>query len=210
MLFLILSMLCSITAPTDVVEHLSQPLFTSLSVPVKITRVHLNPQEEEIYKEYIYKQDDKIRIDVDYGDSTITTFVYDGKNGYKKGRLLPKTGSLEMVLYGCTCGYLQRMEKTTTDLYGGSDVLLATGRQGNRLYLDYVNHLPIRYEFRNTIAEFKEYKKIDGFGEVPFLTVKGGKLNGVVEIVRITDIENLVAIPRNFFSIPKRKIKTLD
>jgi len=212
MILLIFSLVFGSITSSDVVKNFSDAAFAPANNPIKITRVHYSADMDEMYSEYIYKHNDRIRIDADYGDTTVTTFVYDGKTGFSDGRALTKTGSLEAVLYGCSCGcgYLQRMEKTTTGLYGGSDALLVTGRQGNRLYLDYVSHLPIRYEFRNTVAEFKEYKKVDGFGEAPFLIVKSGKLDGVAEIVRITDIENLVVIPRNFFSVPKPKEQTLD
>lgn len=209
MLFLIFSLIVCFTTSTDVVEHLMKSVFAPSKTPIKITRTHLNPQEKEIFKEYIYKQGYKIRIDVDSGDSIITTFVYNGKTGFIEGKPISRIVSLEMVLYGCKCGYLSAMEKTSFSLYEGREAILVSGKQGNKLYLDYGTLLPMRWEFMNKTVVFKEYKKIDGLGKVPFLIVKSS-LDEVDEITRITDVEKQVSIPRNFFSVPKQEIETLD
>ena len=210
MLFLIFSLIVCTITPTDIVEYLTNSVFAPSNTPLRITRIHLNPQEEEISKEYVYKYGDKIRIDVDLGDSTITTFLYDGKTGFKKGKPLSTIGSLEMVLYGCTCGYLSAMEKSSVSLYEGREVLCTTGKQGNILYVDYRTNLPLRFEFHNNVVEFEEYKTIDGLGKIPFLIVKRRR-HEVVEIIRITDVENQINIPVNFFSVPKlREGELLD
>jgi len=215
MLLLIFSLIVCTITPTDIVEYLTNSVFAPSNTPLRVTRIHLNPQEEEIskeyiYKEYIYKDGDKIRIDADFGASTITTFVYDGKTGFKKGKPLSTIGSLEMVLYGCTCGYLSAMEKSSVSLYEGREVLCTTGKQGNILYVDYRTNLPLRFEFHNNVVEFEEYKTIDGLGKIPFLIEKR-RGNEVVEIIRITDVENQINIPVNFFSVPKlREGELLD
>ncbi|MCK4576156.1 hypothetical protein KAU34_07090, partial [candidate division WOR-3 bacterium] len=170
----------------------------------------------EIYKEYIYKDNDRIRIDADYGNETVTTFVYDGKTGYKinltpleeKVSILSKVESLEMILYGYRRGYLSTIEETSDSYYNGRYVVLATGRQGNKLYLDSGTHLPVRFEWLNEVVEFEEYNEIDGLGEVPFLIVK--TIDGVPEILRITDIQKQVSIPKNFFSVPKQEVEIVD
>jgi hypothetical protein len=203
MLFLIFSLIFSVTTSNDIVDNLKESIFSSSKTSVRVTRTHINPAGEEIFKEYIYKQDDKIRIDEKFGLSTITTFIYDGKTGYSEGRQLLKTGSLEKVFYGCACGYLLAIDEISSSYLGSRAVTLATGRQGNRLYLDYRTQLPIRYELRNKIVEFKNYEEIDGLGKIPFLIVKSGKKGGVAEIIRITEVNEKVSIPVNFFSVPK-------
>ena len=202
MLFLIFSLIFSITTSKDIVDNLGKPLFTSSNTSIRITRTHFNPHGEEIFKEYIYKQADKIRIDEEFGDMTVTTFIYDGKTGFIEGDRLSKTRSLEKVLYGCACGYLSAIEEISSSNYRGSSVILATGRQGNKLYLDYNTNQPIRYELRSKVVEFKEYKNIDGLGKLPFLIRISGK-NGVAGVIKITDQNTQISIPRNFFSIPK-------
>ncbi|MCK4235426.1 hypothetical protein KAX75_13435, partial [candidate division WOR-3 bacterium] len=67
MLLLIFSLIFCTTTSTDIVNNISASVFASTSTTIKITRTHLNPNEDEIYKEYIYKENDKIRIDVDFG-----------------------------------------------------------------------------------------------------------------------------------------------
>ena len=203
MLFLIFSLIFSITTSKDIVDNLKESLFSSSNTSIKVTRTHTNRQGEEIFKEYIYKQGYKMRIDVYFGDSTITTFVYDGKTGYIEGKRLSKVESLEKVHYGCACGYLLGIDEISSTYLGTRAVTLATGRQGNRLYLDYRTQLPIRYELRNKIVEFKDYEEIDGLGKIPFLIVESGKKGGVAEIIRITDVKKKVSIPVNFFSVPK-------
>ncbi|MCK4584329.1 hypothetical protein KAU13_02825, partial [candidate division WOR-3 bacterium] len=106
-------------------------------------------------------------------------------------------------------GYLLAMEKTSFSLYEGREIILVSGKQGNKLYLEYGTLLPMRWEFTNKTVVFKEYKKIDGLGKVPFLIVKSS-LDEVDEITRITDVEKQVSISRNFFSVPKQEIETLD
>lgn len=208
MLFLIFSLIFSITTSADVIESLIKPVFAPINTPLRITRTHTNPDGEEIFKEYIYKRGNKIRIDSKFGDSTITTFVYDGKTTFIKGIRPTKIGSLEMVFYGSTCGYLSAMEKISPSTEGGA-ALLATGRQGNKLYLDYNTYLPKKYELQDRVVVFKEYKEIDGFGKIPFLIVKSFK-NKVVEITRITDVSKLASIHSNFFSIPKQEGEPFD
>ena len=203
MLFLIFSLIFSITTSKDIVDNLKKSIFSSSKTSVKVTRAHINPDGEEIFKEYIYKQGDKIRIDEKSGLSTTTTFIYDGKTGYIEGKQLSKVESLEKVHYGCACGYLLAIDEISPTYLGTRAVTLATGRQGNRLYLDYRTQLPIRYELRNKIVEFKDYKEIDGLGKIPFLIVESGKKGGVAEIIRITDVNEKVSIPVNFFSVPK-------
>ena len=209
MIFLILSLIISTTNPSDFVRSLSETLFSPLSSPVKITRTHLNPEEEELFKEYIYKDDNKIRIDIEYGDETVTAFVYDGKTGFEQGREISETGSLELLLFGSSSGYLSAMDKSSVSRYEGRDVILITGRQGNKLYLDYSTNLPFRYELRNKVISFSEYKTIDGFGNVPFLIV-ANKASRVGEIIRITDVEKQVLIPANFFSVPEQNNESFD
>ncbi len=210
MLLLIFSLIFCTTTSTDIVNNISASVFASTSTTIKITRTHLNPNEDEIYKEYIYKENDKIRIDVDFGDSTITTFVYDGKTGYKDGKALSKAGSIEMVLFGCPCGYLSAMEQIYESDYEETAAIFATGRQGNKLFLDYKTHLPIRYELNNKSVVFGKYKKIDGFGNFPFFMAKTGP-DGVAAITRITDVEKMIILPANFFSVPRHSdTETLD
>ncbi|MBA7602839.1 hypothetical protein ES703_09935 [subsurface metagenome] len=206
MLFLIFSLIVCTTTPTDIIEHLTKSVFAPSNTPMRVTRTHLNPQEDEIFKEYIYKQGYKMRIDVDFGDSTITTFVYNGKRGFNRGGALSKIGSLEMVLFGRRCGYLGTMEKISFPSYEARDNLLATGRQGNKLYLDYRTYLPIRFEWINKVVLFEEYKTIDGLGDIPSLIVESS-IDGVDEIIRITDVDIHVIIPANFFSVPKQRWK---
>ncbi|MCK4584920.1 hypothetical protein KAU13_05835, partial [candidate division WOR-3 bacterium] len=106
-------------------------------------------------------------------------------------------------------GYLLAMEKISVSHYEERDVVLAEGKQGNKLYLDYKTRLPMRYELKNKVVVFEEYKTINGLGKFPFLIVT--RLNNeVVAITRITDVEKQVSIPRNFFSVPKQEIETLD
>ncbi len=203
MLFLIFSLIFNISTSENIVDNLKESLFSSSNTSIKVTRTHTNRQGEEIFKEYIYKEGDKIRIDEDFGKSTITTFVYDGKTGYIEGKPISKTGSIEIVRYGYACGYLLAIDEISSSHLGTRAVTLATGRQGNRLYLDYKTQLPIRYELRNKIVEFKDYEEINGLGKIPFLIVKSGKKGGVAEIIRITDVNEKVSIPVNFFSVPK-------
>ena len=86
MLAVIVSLIFLAATSGDVVESLSDAAFAPVSNPLKITRVHYNPQEEEVYREYLYKDNDKIRIDLEYGNGEIyTVFVHDGKTGYIDG-----------------------------------------------------------------------------------------------------------------------------
>jgi hypothetical protein len=210
MIPLIITLIFCATTWADVAKTVSTPVFASSPIPVKITRTHLSPDGDEIYNEYIYKDGDKIRIDMEYGVETITLFVYDGKTGYRDGKRLMQTGSAEMVLYGCDCGYLSAIDKIYEYTLNGKLVLLAEGRQGNRLYLDYKTHLPIRYEWYEMVIEFDEYKTIEGFGRVPFLITKTGS-ESEPAISRITDIVTMVRLPANFFSVPKPSdTETLD
>jgi hypothetical protein len=94
------------------------------------------------------------------------------------------------------------MEEISSSNYRGSSVILATGRQGNKLYLDYNTNQPIRYELRSKVVEFEEYKDIDGLGKLPFL-IRISSKKGVAGVIKITDLNKQISIPRNFFSIPK-------
>jgi hypothetical protein len=217
MVYLILSLIFATSQSNDVVNSLVESVLAPASSPIKITRTHMNSESEELFKEYIYKDGDKIRIDKDYGDSTVTTFVYDGKTGYKinlepveeKVSVLPQVESLEMILYySFRKGYLSTIEKISDSYYNGRYVTLATGRQGNILYLDSRTHLPVKFEWLNEVVEFEEYNKIDGFGEVPFKIAK--TIDGATEMLKITDIQEQVSIPKNFFSVPKFEVETAD
>lgn len=210
MIPLIVTLIFCATTFADVAKNITTPVFASSPLPVKITRTHLSPDGDEIYNEYIYKDGDRIRIDMEYGLETVTLFVYDGKTGYRDGKALIKKGSAEMVLYGCDCGYLSGIDKIFEYTLESKLVLLAEGRQGNRLYLDYKTHLPIRYEQYGMTIEFSEYKTIEGFGKVPFLITKTGSESDAA-ITRITDIVTMVQMPANFFSVPKTEDReTLD
>lgn len=209
MIYLILSLIFAASPSKDAVNNFVESVFAPASTPIKITRTHMTPEKEKLFKEYIYKDGDKIRIDEDYGDSTVTTFVYDGKTGYKHGRPISTTGSLEMILYGCNCSYLSALEKDTVSQLEGRNVLLAKGKQGNKLYIDKSTKLAIQFELRGKTAKFDEYKSVDGFGNIPYLVIveKGGKVS---EIIRITDVANQVIVPGNFFSVPKPDIEILN
>jgi hypothetical protein len=202
MIFLILTLLLA-ASPQDVVTSLAESALAPSNEPMKITRVHFNPQEDELFKEYIYKDGYRIRIDVDYGDSTYTSLVYDGKNGYINGRMKSKAACLEVLLFGSRCGYLSTIEYTNDGYYNGRSVTLATGKQGNRLYLSAVTGLPMRFEWMNEIVDFTEYNDVQGFGSIPFLIVKTRDQS--VEIIKITGVQKPVSIPRNFFSVPTQE-----
>jgi len=208
MFFLILSMIFTFTTSTDFVNKLTEPVFAPSKTPVKVTRTHFDADGNELFKEYIYKEDNKIRIDHKLGEKTETVFVYNGKTGYRDGIEIPHIQSAEMVLYGCTCGYLETIDNITNE----SNELVAEGRQGNRLYIAYDTDLPIKYQFRSKTVEFTDYRNVDGFGKMPFLIKISGK-KGLAETIKITDIESPVVLPINFFSVPKlskKMIKTLN
>ncbi len=209
MILLIFSLIFGSTTSIDVVKNLTDVVFAPVNSPVKITRTHYTADNDEILSEYIYKDNDRVRIDTDYGDKTVTTFVYDGKTGFEQGKKITETGSLEILLFGCSYGYLSAMDKSSVSRYEEKDVILITGRQGNKLYLDYSTHLPFRYILRNKVISFSEYKTIDGFGKVPFLIIEGDT-DEPTEIIRITDVEKQALIPINFFSVPKPEEKTVD
>jgi len=209
MILLIFSLVFGSITSSDVVKNFSDAAFAPANNPIKITRVHYSADMDEMYSEYIYKDGDRIRIDADYGDTTVTTFVYDGKTGFSDGRALAKTSSLEAVLYGCSCGYLSGLEKASLSMYDGSNAVVVSGRQGNKLYLDYNTHLPFAYELKTKRVEFNDYKKLDGLGNIPYKVVISG--NGeTAEIIEIQDVRNEIPIQKNFFSVPKPKEKTLD
>ncbi len=208
MLVLILSLIFSATS-ANVVESLIQDAFAPVTIPLVIRRIHLNPQEEEIYKEHIYKDGDRIRIDIEYGDETVTAFIYDGKTGYRDGRTISPEGSMETLLFGCACGYLTGMERKETIWYEGRDVIHATGRQGNEVYIDLKTLLPIKYELRGRVVIFDEYKKVDGIGNIPYSIVQS-RDNEVIAITRITDTHRRTSLPSNFFSVPKQDVESFD
>jgi hypothetical protein len=210
MLAVIASLIFLATTSSDVVETLSDAAFAPVSAPLKITRVHYSPQEEEVYREYVYKDKDKIRIDVEYGDGqSYTRYVYDGKSGYIEGGTVTREASIEMILFGCTCGYLGGMEKVTSVYHEGVDAVYATGKQGNELYLNTETKLPLRYEHDTRTAVFDEYTEVEGIGLMPFLIVEM-RLNEIVEITRIAGVERRVSLPRNFFSVPQQEVETLN
>lgn len=209
MVYLLLSLIFAASPSQDAVKNFVESVFAPASTPIKITRTYMNQEKEELFKEYIYKDGDKIRVDRDYGNSTETIFVYDGKTGYKDGRPISSTGSLELILYGCNCGYLSALEKDTVSQIEGRNVLLAKGKQGNRLYINRSTKLPIQFELSGKTAKFEEYKSVDGLGNIPYLIIK--KRSGEVkEIMRITDVENQIMVPGNFFSVPKPDIEILN
>lgn len=210
MIPIIVSLIFLATTSGDVVEALSDAAFAPVSNPLKITRIHYNPQEEEVYREYLYKDKDKIRIDVEYGSGeSYTSFVYDGKTGYIEGSPAMEEISLQMVLFGCSCANFGALEKVNPISFEGSDALYGTGEQGNSIYLDEETSLPLRYEWNQNAYEFKEYTLIEGVGSLPFLIVKS-HLDAIAEIVRIEGVERRVSLPRNFFSVPQQEVETLN
>ena len=210
MIAVIVSLIFLATTSADVVETLSNAAFAPASNPLKITRVHYSPQEDEVYREYLYKDKDKIRIDVEYGNGeTYTSYVYDGKSGYIEGGAITKETSLQMVLFGCNCANFGAMEKVEVVSYEGSRALYGTGKQGNELYLDEATNLPLRYKRNNIVYLFREYTKVEGIGSIPFLIVKS-HLDEVAEIVRVAGVDRRVSLPRNFFSVPKPEVETLN
>jgi hypothetical protein len=210
MIPVIVSLIFLAATSGDVVETLSDAAFAPVSNPLKITRIHYNPQEEEVYREYLYKDKDKIRIDIEYGNGeTYTSYVYDGKSGYIEGGAVTREASIEIVLFGCPCGYLGGMEKVTSVYHEGVDAVYATGKQGNKLYLNNETKLPLRFELDNSVVVFDDYTKVEGIGLMPFLIVEM-RLNEIVEMTRIAGVERRVSLPRNFFSVPQQEVETLD
>lgn len=210
MIPIIVSLIFLATTSGDVVEALSDAAFAPVSNPLKITRIHYNPQEEEVYREYLYKDKDKIRIDVEYGNSeSFTSFVYDGKSGYIEGGAVTREASIEVVLFGCPCGYLGGMETVVPVYHEGVDALYATGIQGNKLYLNDETMLPLRFEYHKSAVVFDDYTQVDGIGLMPFLIVEM-RQNEIVEMTRIAGVERRVSLPRNFFSVPQQEVETLN
>jgi hypothetical protein len=203
MILLIFALIFGATSAADVVTPLAETALAPSNEPMKITRVHLNPEEDELFKEYIYKDGYNIRIDVDYGNSSYTSLVYDGKNGYINGGMKPANACLEVVLFGRRCGYLTMIEEVSDGYYDGRTAILATGKQGNRLYLNAATGLPMRFEWSNETVDFEEYNDVQGFGSIPFLIIRTRDQN--VEIIRITGVQKPVKIPKNFFSVPTQE-----
>lgn len=211
MIALIVSLIfMATTTSADVVETLSDAAFAPVSNPLKITRIHYSPGNDEVYREYLYKDKDRIRIDVEYGDGeSYTSFVYDGKTGYLDGSPAMEEISLQTVLFGCNCANFGALEKVASVWYEGSRAWHGTGKQGNSLYLDEATSLPLRYEWNENVYEFTQYAKVEGIGLIPFLIIKS-HLDEVAEMVRIEGVERNVSIPRNFFSVPQQDVETLN
>ena len=210
MLALMVSLIFLAATSADVVETLSNAAFAPVSSPLKITRVHYDTNEGEVYREYLYKDKDKIRIDVEYGEGeSYTSFVYDGKTGYIEGNAAMEEISLQVVLFGCNCANFGALENVQVVSYEGLNALCGTGKQGNRLYLEEATSLPLRYEWNSNVYLFKEYTAVEGIGKIPFLIVKS-HLDNVVEIVRVVGVDRQLSLPRNFFSVPQPDVETLN
>lgn len=210
MIGVIVSLIFLATTSGDVVETLSDAAFAPVSNPMKISRIHYNPDEDEVYREYLYKDKDKIRIDVEYGNGeSYTSFVYNGKTGYIEGGAVSKQSSLKMVLFGCNCVNFSALEEVESIYYEGSRVVYGTSRQGNSIHLDEETSLPLRYERNHNVYLFNEYTKVEGIGMIPFQIIKSYR-DAVAEIVRIEGVQQLVSLPRNFFSVPQQEVETLN
>ncbi len=210
MMGIIVSLIFLTTTSGDVVKTLSDAAFAPVSAPMRITRIHYTPDEDEVYREYLYKDKDKIRIDVESMDGQVfTKYIYDGKVGYVDGGVITDEANIEVVLFGCTCGYLGGMEEVTSVYHEGTDALYATGKQGNELYLNNETKLPLRYDWKKNTVLFDEYTKVEGIGLMPFLIVEM-RMNEIVEITRIAGVDRRISIPRNFFSVPQQEIETLN
>jgi hypothetical protein len=210
MMFLILSLLMAATTSQEVIATYENAIFARTNCTIRITRTHFDSENQEIYHEFIYKQGCKIRIDTECENSTIRTFVYDGENGFYDGQQITKLSSLEMILFGCTCGYLDAMQRFKRSYYDDSDIILISGRQGNSLYLDARTQLPIRYELKNVVVEFTEYDRIEGFGHMPFM-IATMNTEGTLSITRITSVSKQKDLPVGFFNTSEQnKAITLD
>jgi hypothetical protein len=210
MTYLMLILLIAAATSREIVSSYESAIFGCTNTAIKITRCHYDAENEEIYRECIYKMGNKIRIDMEFENNTIRTFVYDGENGSYDGNQLTTLSSLEMVLFGCTCGYLGAMERFTRSFYDDSDVIMISGRQGNLLYLDARSQLPMRYELKNAVVEFTEYAHIDGFGQMPFMIAKMSE-EEILSMTKITSVSKHVGFPLDFFDTPQSNQQiTLD
>jgi hypothetical protein len=201
MISLLLTLLIS-TISTNLLDSYAESIFCESSTSLKITRTHLNSFGDELYKEYMYKQGNKIKIEFEYSNGTSSVFLYDGEEGFYSGKPLTKRGSLEMVLYGCTCGYLTIIDRNNNPIYEDNDIIILSGKQGNILVLNARSKLPSKFELKEKVVEFDEYKTIEGFGTIPFLITQTGP-DGSVRISRITEVLRNVPIPLGFFDRPK-------